>query len=304
MSETFLGGVGGKLADQFLVQLYTPAYVFWAGGAALYANANWGWLGTEVKQLPESNIIVLAGVWLLLVTATAAIGQRFEPFIIRLLEGYYWPLRVKQCRVRRFRQRFTNDNHRFQELAARVYDDIATAAERSEFVEVDLRLHRMSTMEADLMPTVLGNILRAAERRVDAKYGLDPRICWSRLWTVLSKESRDDLSASRAAIDIGARSFIWGALFAIWTIWAWWAGVIAIVTMITSYLWMANAAEDYGDLLESAFDTSRFALYKSLNLSLPTDSVGEPVQGRLVTQYLWRGGVPVTFTRPEPEKEQ
>src|ERR1700733_6204822 len=63
------------------------------------------------------------------------------------------------------------------------------------------------------MPTRLGNILRAAERRISAKYGLEPRICWSRLWGVMSKDDREAWSASRATLDIGARSFMWSGLF-------------------------------------------------------------------------------------------
>src|ERR1035437_7909197 len=91
MGDTLLSNVGGKIADQFIVQLYVPAYVFWAGGAALYLRAHWTWLKPVVTTLPESNLVGLAAAWLLLVASSAAIGQRFEPGVIRLLEGYHWP---------------------------------------------------------------------------------------------------------------------------------------------------------------------------------------------------------------------
>ena len=300
MGDTLLSNVGGKIADQFIVQLYVPAYVFWAGGAALYLRAHWTWLKPVVTTLPESTLIGLAAAWLLLVASSAAIGQRFEPGVIRLLEGYHWPKWLIEWRRRRFRARYTHSADRFQELAPGIDHDTATPAEREEYVDADLRLHGLPPNPDDLMPTQLGNILRAAERRIEAKYGLDPRICWARLWTLISKDARDDLSDSRAALDIGARSFLWGGLFAVWTIWSWWAILVAAAALLASYAWMIKAADEYGELLESAYDVFRFALYKSLCLRLPADSAEEPAMGKLLTRFLWRGDVPATFTNPSP----
>ena len=300
MGDTLIGNVGGKIADQFIVQLYVPAYVFWAGGAALYMHAHWTSLKPVVTTLPESNLIVLAAAWLLLVASSAAIGQRFEPGVIRLLEGYHWPKWLKEWRRRRFRDRYTDGANRFQQLAPKIDGNSATPAEREQHVDADLRLHGLPANPDDIMPTELGNILRAAERRVEAKYGLDPRICWARLWTLISKDAREDLSDSRAALDIGARSFLWGGLFAVWTIWSWWAILVAVAAVLASYAWMIQAADEYGELLESAYDVYRFALYKSLCLRLPADSAEEPEMGRLLTRFLWRGDVPAIFTKPSP----
>jgi hypothetical protein len=120
------------------------------------------------------------------------------------------------------------------------------------------------------------------------------------LWTLISKDARDDLSDSRAALDIGARSFLWGGLFAVWTIWSWWAILVAAAALLASYAWMIKAADEYGELLESAYDVFRFALYKSLCLRVPADSAEEAAMGKLLTRFLWRGDVPATFTNPSP----
>jgi hypothetical protein len=300
MGDTLLSNVGGKIADQVIVQLYAPAYVFWAGGIALYLRAHWTSLKPVVTTLPESNMIVLAAGWALLVAASAAIGQRFEPGAVRLLEGYHWPERLKKWRCQRFTKRYTDAVSVFQSLAPKIDHNTATPAEREQYVDTDLQLHRLPPNPDDIMPTELGNILRAAERRVEAKYGLDPRICWARLWTLISKDAREDLSDSRAALDIGARSFLWGGLFAVWTIWSWWAILVAVAAVLASYAWMIQAADEYGELLESAYDVYRFALYKSLCLRLPADSAEEPEMGRLLTRFLWRGDVPAIFTKPSP----
>jgi hypothetical protein len=299
MGDTFLGNVGGKLTDQFLVQFYAPASVFWAGGAALYARANWAWLKPVVTELSQSNGIVLVAASLLLVTASAAVGQRFEPALIRLLEGYYWPSWFSRWRKVRFENRYNNYSKLFQKLYGKVEAGSATPEERRQLVDADVRLHGLPAKREDIMPTIVGNILRAAERRIDEKYGLDPRICWARLWTLLPKEVREDVSASRNALDIGGRSFLWGGLFAVWTIWWWWALPIAVVAVFASYLWMVNAAAEYGELLEAAFDMYRLSLYKSLCIEPPSDSTDERPRGKALTQYLWRGSDGVLFVNPK-----
>jgi hypothetical protein len=76
--------------------------------------------------------------------------------------------------------------------------------------------------------------------------------------------------------------------------------LVAFAAVLASYAWMIQAADEYGELLESAYDVYRFALYKSLCLRLPADSAEEPGMGRLLTRFLWRGDVPAIFTKPSP----
>lgn len=52
-----------------------------------------------------------------------------------------------------------------------------------------------------LMPTRLGNVLRAAESGVEDKYGIDPVPCWPALWLVLPDETRTEVTAARASLD-------------------------------------------------------------------------------------------------------
>jgi hypothetical protein len=77
------------------------------------------------------------------------------------------------------------------------------------------------------MPTRLGNLLRAAERKPLEKYGLDAIICWSRLWMLLPDAVKKDLQESRADLNNAARVWLWSLLFCGWTfvggnIWTTW----------------------------------------------------------------------------------
>ena len=212
MADTFVSGVGSKLADQVVVQLYTPTYLFWAGGLALYARLNWRWLKGDLAALSETKIVILAGAGILLLTASAAIGQRCEPGLIRLLEGYHWPRALKRLGAQRFERRWKKNADVWQALASKVDQNTATQDEKERYTRADLYCHNIPPDPADIMPTALGNVLRAAERRVEAKYGLDPRICWSRLWAVMSKDDRDASSAARDALDIGDPARFCGAV--------------------------------------------------------------------------------------------
>ena len=38
MSAKFLEGFGGKLAEQWIANLFTPAFLFWTGGLLAYSH--------------------------------------------------------------------------------------------------------------------------------------------------------------------------------------------------------------------------------------------------------------------------
>jgi hypothetical protein len=154
------------------------------------------------------------------------------------------------------------------------------------------------------MPTRLGNILRAAERRPYERYGLDAIVCWPRLWLLLPETAKKELQEARTQLINGVRIFAWSLLFLIWTIWSWWAIPAAIGSALFAYCWILDTAIVYGDLIEAAFDLYRPLLYQSLRFPLPNNAAEEKAMGEQVTQYLWRGSLsePIAFaTSTEPK---
>jgi hypothetical protein len=141
-------------------------------------------------------------------------------------------------------------------------------------------------------------VLRAAEAWPRDKYGLDAPKCWPRLWLLLPDRARQDLTAARAALDAGAAAWLWGVLFVVWTPWAWWAVPVAVAAAVGSYLWMLSAAGAYADLIESAFDVHRSALYEACRWPMPVDAEDERVKGEALTSYLWRGAAGPTPLEP------
>lgn len=291
MLTKFAEGLGGKLAESWMSNILTPAFVFWAGGLAALAEAHgWGplfaWFGALTPMLQGGLLVV----GLLVVAASGAVVQQFDMTVLRLFEGY-WPvwLRPLQNRlVRRYDEAIEKAERRFQELALKEGSPALDDDEKQELLALDWRL--MHEPPRGLrMPTRFGNVLRAAESRPQIKYGLDSVICWPRLWLVLPESVRAELNGARAALNNAARLSLWGALFLVWTVWSWWAAPVGVLTALLAYRWMLSSAEVYGRLVESTFDLFRTSLYKSLRWPLPNHPGEEQQRGTALTAYLWRG---------------
>jgi len=291
MLTKLMEGLGDRLADRWVATLLTPAFFFWLGGLVAWIG-HFGWTSLEqwfIHQSQVVQIVLLIGA-LLIITLSALVIQQLELGIIRFLEGY-WPRGLKRLRkwlIQRKVAQHERLHRRFQELASRGLDNLSTE-ERDEYVSLDWRLMHIPASTGRLMPTTLGNILRAAELRSTGKYGLDFVVCWPRLWLLLPADVKKELTDVRAVLNTGAHVFAWGILFLIWTIWAWWTIPVTLIVTFYAYRWMVNVAVIYSDLLDATFDLHRTALYKSLHWPLPTNPDMEREVGEQVTIYLWRG---------------
>jgi hypothetical protein len=294
-------GLGGKLADQWAALLATPAFAFWAGGVAAVIYGNGGtralrhldsWL-TARDPVLVAALLVLA---LLVVTASGFMAQRLTLPVLRLLEGYnpLLPPPLRAALVSRHRGSMEGKAAQWGELAAR-FDDLDTA-DYLRYQRLDGQLRRYPADPRNVMPSKLGNILRASETRITDQYGLQLNACWAALWLLLPAGSQGEVNGARASLDSSAVLFAWSALFLAWTPFTWWAVLVAVLGMaLGSYLAHAAAAV-YGDLIEGTFAAHRHLLYEALRWPLPSDPAAELTSGKLLSAYLWRGS---DATEPE-----
>ncbi len=300
MSSEFLKGVSGKLAEQWVGTILTPAFIFWAGGAAI-ALQHYGWqtLSAQFSAYPEPLQITLLIVGFCIIAASGFVVQRFDLSVLRFLEGY-WPTQLRPLRrwlVRRAMKYHQRVLDRWQPLAhlANTAPAQLTAEQQEEFIQLDRQQLQMP-LPNQTMPTRLGNILRAAERRPLEKYGLDAIVCWPHLWLILPDAVKTDLQATRADLDSAVRIWLWSLLFLIWGIWAWWAIPLGLGTAFFAYdRWALDAARAYATLIEAVFDIHRFALYRALHFPLPNTPDAERVLASKVNTYLQRGTFPPGF---------
>lgn len=281
--------VGSKLADRWGLQVLTPAFAFWGGGAVAWYVGQHGLssdhlthLAASFGKLPGLAQGVLLVAALMLVSASGAVVAQVCPMVIRLLEGYGWPAWLSRSpRKRAIRRR---------KIARQRAEARQEAGNQLADVPAEETMRWTPAVDDLVMPTRLGNILRSAEARPSDAYGLDVAICWPHLWLVLDSDTRKEITSARAAVNAGARGWLWGALIVIWTMWAWWALPVAVVVCAALYYGsLVPAARLYGDLVYAAFALHRFDLYAALHWPTPATPTLEKETGTDVTGYLWRG---------------
>jgi hypothetical protein len=313
MPTKFVEAVGGKLAEQWIATLLTPAFCFWIGGLYAWAKGDrWLILKQQLEKLDDPlQLAALIGA-LLIVTTSAFAIQQFEADILRILEGYCprWLFPVAWI-YRRLLSRQRNHLRKVKENWAKLNSEreqLFTSSEHPAAYELFEKLallehqrHWLPSQPKDLMPTKLGNILRSSELRPWHKYGLDSVICWPHLWLLLPESARSDLQSARATLNASVRIWIWSVLFSVvWVWWAWWALPVGILVATFAYHWLLSAARTYGSLVEATFDLYRVNLYRALRFAPPTSSEEEREKGQLLTDYLWRGAVrPILFQNLE-----
>jgi hypothetical protein len=293
-------GLGGKAAERWAALLTSPALLFWIGGVLAYAwshgglfgtGAGWSALATLWTQTFGATTAVsetlLALCALLLVAGSARLTDLVTPTVLRLLEGYWGPLRNVALSLRG--KAIDRKVGRWQDLARRRAE--LTSGERQRYQRLNAWRAGVPADPRDRMPTRLGNLLKAAESRPRHRYGLDAVVCWPRLWLVMPETARTEVTAARASLDEGARLWLWSLLFCVWAVFTWWALAFALVGMIIGYRTVLAGAAVYGRLVLSCHDLYRKDLYTALGRELPADAREEIRAGQRLTAFLERGPV-------------
>jgi hypothetical protein len=297
MPGDFTKAISTQLAARWAATS-APALVFWIGGLLAWIAGHGGtgelatvtdWLNRQTSPVQVAAIVSA----LLGVTASAIVVERITTPVLRLLEGYWpaWCDGLRDRLVKRVRKRAEADDARWGELAAKVDPlDAAAPADLAAYARLDRALRRLPSPRNRLMPTRIGNVLRAAETLPASKYGLEAVAVWPSLWLVLPEATRQELAAARARLDGSVAAVIWGVcfcVFAVWTALAVPAGLLFAFAAVR--FWVPARAESYGDLVEAAYDVHRGALYATLRWPLPASPHQERALGERLSEYLWRG---------------
>lgn len=303
LSAKFLEGLSGKLTEQWVANLFTPAFVFWGGGF-ITGVLRYGWkdFGAALNQYSESQQIALLIIALLIVAISGFVVERFDFVAIRFLEGYWprWLRSLRQWLIKRQQRQLAKIESKWNLLYEKLETQGLSSDELEDLSRLETKLKQIPTQSQKLMPTRLGNLLRAVELRPFVKYGLDSVLCWPYLWLVLPEHIRNDLAVARNELNTAARVWVWSLLFWIWSVWSIWALPIGFLSALFAYRWALEAAGIYADLLESAFDLYRFNLYSALKWPLPKTIEEEKAMTEKLNTYLARGYVTQGFAYTFP----
>lgn len=304
MLDEYWNGIAGKFADRWFTALFSPSFALWAAlGLAYFASRSqptvdrYGWLGAiriwsgRLTGLPVVVQVALVIVPLLILLATGALIRFTSMRVVRLLEGYWWPVLggPRQYLRKRLSTRCDRELARLAELAARPATGL-TAEMLAERSRLERRRWRIPADPRYRMPTRLGNGMRAAEIRPWTRYGLDSVVCWPRLWLVLPDATRQEVSAARASLYLSTQAWTCAVLACAGVIWSWWALPLGIAAAAMIYYWpVLGTAQLYCDLVDAAYDVHRRLLYDSLKWPYPANPAQERAAGIRLTLYLRAG---------------
>jgi hypothetical protein len=145
----------------------------------------------------------------------------------------------------------------------------------------------------DLMPTRLGNVLRRVEKTAGERYVLDTVTSYPRLYPHLSVRLHELVTNQLDVIDMsGTLVLVFGVLTALSSPllgrldpWSLTPIVLALLACI-SYVGAANAAAEYAEYMNTAYDLHRFDMITALHLPLPADAEQELSDNTRLTAFL------------------
>lgn len=278
------GGLLGLLDRRLVLSVWLPAMLFWGGLGALVvtgvgwpAVAHW-WLGRPGQF--QVTLLILTLAW---ITFCAYLIAALVPAFIRSGEGY-WPRPLSWlARWRRSRQ-LTRQ--------AKLSKDAAAFGRR----HADYPLRATS-----VMPTRLGNILRAAEDHALDRYEINAIVVWPRLYVLLPDQFNAAVAAAKLPLDLMAVIGVLATAFAaagtvIAAIMLPWYAALAcasggLLASCLAYAGAVQASRPYAQLIRTAFDVHRGLLLDAIGLRRPRTYGEERRQWEQLSR-LWLQGVP------------
>jgi hypothetical protein len=297
----------GGLSGRFSLVSYFPTYaavafvllLLWSGAPAQPPDL--GRAIATARSLDAADALLLA----LVITLLAVLLHPLQLPLVRLLEGYWHrpPLRWLAGPAIRRQQRLWDEFVRRTEVGEQPTPAAVQEAGRALWAWE----RRFPRLREDVLPTALGNALRAMEDRAGRPYGLGTIVAWPRLYPLLGETVRAVVDDRRDAVDLAVRlaataavtGVIAAALLVRHGSWL----LVALVPFLvawTSYRSAVVAAMAYGEAVRVAFDLHRLDLYTALHLELPHDPAAERKLGASLSDH-WRQGVELDLGYPHPK---
>jgi hypothetical protein len=243
----------------------------------------------SIDRLETNADAFSANDWALLSLAILLVALATQPLqlgLVRLLEGYApGPFRAAMERQRGRHVERAKGLDEIERDKSRRIDERIRAGRR--------RRDEYPPEERRILPTALGNALRAAEDTAGEHYGLATVATWPLLYLLLPERSAAVVDDARNQLDSSCRYCV----------------VLAVVTPIAAGLlvpqgpavlialapavlaWLSYrsalaAAVAYGRTLQTMYDLHRFELYTALRVPLPADEDAERTQNTAISMWL------------------
>ena len=266
-------------------------------GATLIIILMWDQFSTSSDE--ESPWWWRVGLVAAVAMGVALVLRPLQIRLVRLLEGY-WPDSALHAFI--FNVGVSRQSARkawLTRLARRARaEGEPVTRERAGWAVEQLRRY---PQEDRLLPTRLGNALRAAEDLAGARYGMDPSWALPRLYPLLDEALRDAYdesvdqydSSARLAVAVTLATVAATALITL-SSGAW--GLLATSGLFLAYfayIGAVEAAAFSGELLVVIIDLHRFDLIEKLRVRLPNTAAAEADLNRELGRF---------FTSVDPQR--
>jgi hypothetical protein len=297
-----------KLFDRaFFIGYFLPTFLLVVGlGANLFA---FGYIDEKFTDLLAKKSTLGATISLVIIWLLSILLMTFSRPIIRLLEGYghFNPFRILLSRQQ---NEFKTDAEPHLRKLQSVLDARRRGVPESvEFSELSVwRAARDFPEELGLvLPTRLGNVMRAYERYSDVVYEIEAIALWPRLFMIIPEEARERVRESEGLFHFSINmlftgivtlitsggmiisSLCHGGLVGLANAISW--PTILVLVFGAFFAWFSwwrlpDAARERGEEVKSTFDLYRAELAGALGFELPATEAEERRMWRLVSRRM------------------
>ncbi|USX52483.1 hypothetical protein [Lentzea sp. HUAS12] len=298
----------GRLVLVSLIPNSVPAvFVVLTVSAGSFSGSS-DWYGLRSDLRPDTLAVVL---FVLAVALVTAVVQPFQIRVLRVLEGYWdgWAVTARIAPV--FEEFQRRRRRELRRTAGRQPSDEPTSGSLHELVRhrrtaarfeakkrrAERRLQRypakepveprkgftaLNLRDIPVLPTGLGNALRAGETSGGERYGLNTLSSWPRLYPHFPESFAKGQASVRDALDAAANlclNFFVTTIIGVVALHdeprAYWIPAASAVLCGLSYMGAIAAATEYSTFIKTAYDLYRSELLKSARLPLPKDPAEE-----------------------------
>ncbi len=190
------------IGRSYIVSSFIPAALFMAMAALIFKDFVPSFLLRRIISSDELNALQ----WVILILLNAWLGFALYSgwnSTVRLFEGYYFPNNLKSSLTKRIKKVYMSKRElideykRFDSLQEPTPEDIRRRDElQPSLISLFQDLEMNFPVEGQLLPTRLGNILRAAERYPFDRYRIEAITIFPRLVHLLPPEFSNQLEES------------------------------------------------------------------------------------------------------------
>jgi hypothetical protein len=293
--ESFLSGLGSKLAEKWLATLVLPGLLFVGIGAAAVVlrdshavdPARLVRRAADISDRlrahgPSAILLTLAAAALL--ATTAALAATWLGAGILQLWLRAWPGPLARWLTGRRQRRWTQADEALTGYEEEIRESGARPAMRDRLAQARNDI----ALAYPARPTWMGDRTYGVDVRAWHSHGLDLRAVWPRLWLLTTDAGRADVAAARAALDRATTLVGWGVLYvALGTVW-WPAALAGLVVGWTGWYRARASTATFADLVEAVVDLNAHRLAVAVGAIRDTDAFTRDV-GLEVTRRVRKG---------------